>query len=136
MQRRPSRVLPSITQVCRELTRHLEDRNFEDQHHLRNMSKDRCIWTGRCFAEPASVVLQNSLSLEPALHTVESSLAAGFKGLLLLLGVSCLIQSSFVVNQPITGLTARKVNHAIHQAMVCWCFLKGFWRNVDRPAVL
>lgn len=88
VQRKPHRVLPAVSQVYRELTRHLEDRNFEEHHHLRSLGEERCIWTGSCFADPASTLLQGSPSLEPALYSAEASLAANFKPLLLLLGVS------------------------------------------------
>lgn len=83
----PSRAAFCIAEVYRELKSHLEDRNFEEHHQLRSLGSEPCIWTGQCFADAASVVLQDNLSLQPALHSVARNLAESFRSLLLLLGV-------------------------------------------------
>lgn len=84
------RVPSLITQVYKELSRHLEDIDLAEQQHLRALGAEACIWTGKVFAHPESVVFQDHLAFEPALHSLDRRLAASFKPLLLLLGVSAL----------------------------------------------
>ena len=85
--RNPARVPESVRQVYKALARVLDDRNLEEQHHLRSLQNEQCIWTGSCFADPASAVLEGNQNLEPALFTVDRTLTAEFQQLLLTLTV-------------------------------------------------